>query len=95
MYKHIANILMLIILILLIFVLIYGQAETNKHEHIHQHDGIYLHIDDNIKLFGVVDKYNELLKYTIYLEKRLNTLEDNLDINKVPNSIISPPKKID
>ena len=95
MYKHIANILMLIILILLIFLLIYNQAETNKHEHIHQHDGIYLHIDDNIKLFSVVDKYNQLLNYTIHLEKRLNTLEENLEINKLPNSIISPPKKID
>ena len=95
MYKHIANILMLIILILLIFVLIYDQVETNKHEHIHQHDGIYLNIDDNLKLFSVVDKYNKLLEYTIYLEKRLNTIEDNLDINKLPNSIISPPQKID
>ena len=70
MYKHIANILMLIILILLIFVLIYDQVETNKHEHIHQHDGIYLNIDDNLKLFSVVhmvNKYSTLFSLALFI----------------------------
>jgi len=35
----------------------------------HHHDGRYLNLDDNIKLFSVVDRYNELLTYTISLEK--------------------------
>ena len=52
-------------------------------------------IDDNLKLFSVVDKYNELLKYTIYLESRLTTLESNLNINIPENTKTNPPKKID
>ena len=40
----------------------------------HHHDGRYLNLDDNIKLFSVVDRYNELLTYTISLEKRLKKL---------------------
>jgi len=35
----------------------------------HHHDGRYLNLDDNIKLFSVVDRYKELLTYTISLEK--------------------------
>ncbi len=95
MYKHITNILMSIILIMLIAVLFITQNEEEKHEHIHTHDGRYLNIDDNLKLFSVVDKYNELLKYTIYLESRLTTLESKLNIDIPENTKTNPPQKID
>ena len=94
MFKHITNILMSIILIMLIAVLFVTQDTEQKHEHIHTHDGRYLNIDDNLKLFSVVDKYNELLKYTIYLESRLTTLESNLNIDIPENTKTNPPKKI-
>ena len=59
----------------------------------HHHDGRYLNLDDNIKLFSVVDRYNELLTYTISLEKRLGEIESTLSVKK--RKIISPPKKIE
>ena len=46
----------------------------------HHHDGRYLNLDDNIKLFSVVDRYNELLTYTISLENRLEKIESTLSI---------------
>ena len=58
----------------------------------HHHDGRYLNLDDNIKLFSVVDRYNELLTYTISLEKRLKKIESTLSLEN--RNIISPPKKI-
>ena len=57
----------------------------------HHHDGRYLNLDDNIKLFSVVDRYNELLTYTISLEKRLKKIESTLSLEN--RNIISPPKK--
>ena len=95
MYKHITNILMSTILIMLIAVLFVNQENDEKHEHVHTHDGRYLNIADNLKLFSVVDKYNELLKYTIYLESRLSDIEDDLNIEISENSKTNPPKKID
>ena len=80
---------------MLITVLFFTQDNDGKHEHVHTHDGRYLNIDDNLKLFSVVDKYNELLKYTIYLESRLNVIEDDLNIEISKNSKTNPPKKID
>ena len=59
----------------------------------HHHDGRYLNLDDNIKLFSVVDRYNELLAYTISLEKRLKKIESTLSLEN--RNIISPPKKIE
>ena len=59
----------------------------------HHHDGRYLNLDDNIKLFSVVDRYNELLTYTISLEKRLKKIESTLSLEN--RNIISPPKKIE
>ena len=59
----------------------------------HHHDGRYLNLDDNIKLFSVVDRYNELLTYTISLEKRLKKIESTLFLEN--RNIISPPKKIE
>ncbi len=57
----------------------------------HHYDGRYLNLDDNIKLFSVVDRYNELLTYTISLEKRLKKIESTLSLEN--RNIISPPKK--
>ncbi len=59
----------------------------------HHHDGRYLNLDDNIKLFSVVDRYNELLTYTISLEKRLKKIESTLSLEN--RNIISQPKKIE
>ena len=59
----------------------------------HHHDGRYLNLDVNIKLFSVVDRYNELLTYTISLESRLEKIESTLSIKN--RNIISPPKKIE
>ena len=59
----------------------------------HHHDGRYLNLDNNIKLFSVVDRYNELLTYTISLEKRLKKIESTLSLEN--RNIISPPKKIE
>lgn len=59
----------------------------------HHHDGRYLNLNDNIKLFSVVDRYNELLTYTISLEKRLKKIESTLSLEN--RNIISPPKKIE
>ena len=53
----------------------------------------YNNFDDNIKLFSVVDRYNELLTYTISLEKRLKKIESTLSLEN--RNIISPPKKIE
>ena len=74
-----------------IFILLLMISCTNSSTH--QHDGRYLNLDDNIKLFSVVDRYNELLTYTISLEKRLEKIESTLSIKN--RNIISPPKKIE